>query len=87
MSLLRITTRPPAPEKSGSADDEQKDEEGPQSAGGGVREATDGVQGLDIADQPLGGNEEGNDASRGIGRMFMLGRRGANNAPAADENV
>ena len=50
-------------------------------------EARDGVQSLDSADQPLGGNEDGNDASRRIGRVPMLGRRGVNNAPAADENV
>jgi hypothetical protein len=88
MSLLRITTHPPAPERSGTGDEQKNEVEGLQSSSGGVREATDGVQGLDIADQPLGSNEDANDASRGIGigRMFMMGRRGTNNAPA-DENV
>ncbi|KIL63153.1 hypothetical protein M378DRAFT_12362 [Amanita muscaria Koide BX008] len=84
-SLLRITTHPPAPEKSAAP---AKNEQGETD---GVRRAADGVQNMSVADQQpsSGDGEEANEASRnttGLGRMFRLGRRSAN-ASAADENV
>ncbi|KAF8345280.1 hypothetical protein F5887DRAFT_967543 [Amanita rubescens] len=85
-SLLRITSHPPLPGEKDEHDHNDDDHDHDHSHSRGVNEVTNGVQEMDVSDQPRTDSNvvtESNIPSRsGSRRLIRAGRR-----PGADENV